>query len=131
MEVDTMNRETKINILIVALAELIAQGRTEEEKYKFAPQITFLSKSEVQFKEFPGKQRPTNRVFENNPLLPLLKQVVDYYIDDEQKHYQECLFEEAPEAAEAFEEGIYNSEVIPGHIYHIIRFCQELTNDSQ
>jgi len=126
-----MNQETKINILIAALADLIAQGRTEDEE-KLAPQITFFSKSEAQFNEFPRKQRPTNILFDDNPLFSLLRQVVIYYIDDEQKHYLECLFEEDHEAYEAFEEkGIYDSDALPGHIYHIIRFFQELINDSE
>ena len=61
MEVIIMKRETKINILIAALAELIAQDRVGKEEYKLAPQITFLSKTEVRFDEFPEIGRASCR----------------------------------------------------------------------
>ncbi|MDR1459503.1 MAG: hypothetical protein LBI60_04750, partial [Bacteroidales bacterium] len=89
-----MKREEKIDILLAALAKLIAEGREDKDGYKSAPQITFLSEKEVQFEEFPGEQLPTNKVFENNTLVNVLDDVVNYYIDDEKGYYEESLYEE-------------------------------------
>ena len=125
-----MKRETKINMLVAALANLIAQGK---KRHRQAPQIVFLSKTEVRFDKFPRQQLPINKVLNDNPLFSLLQQVIDYYIDDEYRHYLECLYEEDEEAAETFEkEGIYNSDALPaGHIYDILYACQELIKEPE
>jgi hypothetical protein len=122
-----MKREEKIDILIAALARLIAEGRNDKDGYETAPQIVFLSGKEVQFEEFPGEQLPTSKVYEHNPLANILEDVFNYYIDDEKKHYEECLFEEDEQAYEDFKnQDIYNEDCLPTHIYHSLRFIKEL-----
>ncbi|NDV80787.1 hypothetical protein [Bacteroides sp. 51] len=128
-----MKREEKIDILVAALAKLIAEGRNDKDEYRSAPQIVFLSEEEVQFEEFPGEQKPTIKVYEDNPLVNILKEVFNYYIDDEKKHYEECLFEEDEQAYEDFEnQGIYNQDCLPTHIYHSLRsFGEFIENHEQ
>lgn len=127
-----MKKETKINILIAALAKLIAEGCDDKDKYASAPQITFLSETEVQFNEFPEKQLQTNKILENNTLVNIFRWVVAYYIVDEEKHYLECLYEEDEEAADAFDEdGIYDPDIVPGHIYHAIRLFKEFIDEKE
>ncbi|MDR2005315.1 MAG: hypothetical protein LBQ74_20015 [Prevotella sp.] len=130
MEVNIMEREIKINMLAAAMAVIIANGRKGE--YENAPTLHFLSPTEVQYCEAPGEMLPTNKVFDENPLFDMLHQVVDYNIYNEQRHYLECLYEEDEVAAEAFEtQNIYKPDTVPGHIYHVLRLFQGLTDDSQ
>ena len=128
-----MKREQKIDILIAALAKLIAEGRNDKNGYESAPKITFLSEKEVRFEEFPGKQLPTNKVYESNLLVGLLGEVFEYYNDDEEKYYLECLSEEDEQAAKDFEnQGIYNPDSLSGHhIYHTIRLLGEFISETE
>jgi len=125
-----MLRENKINILAAAMTFIIANGRKEE--YEIAPSLHFLSDKEVQFCEAPGMMLPTNKVFDDNPLFDMMRKVVEYNIYNEEKHYLESLYEENEEAAEAFENrNCYDPNTVPGHIYHVLRFCQELIQEGE
>lgn len=122
-----MKREEKIDLLVASLAKLIAEGRDDKEGYESAPQISFLSEKEVRIEEFPGKQLPVNKVYENDSLTNWLECLFEYYYDDEKRHYTECLCEEDEEAFEKFQdEGIYDEDNLPDHIYHVIRSFAEL-----
>ncbi len=124
---DVMEKETKIKVLVAALAKLIAKGREDKEKFEPVPQISFLSETEVRFEGFPAEQLPVNIAIEDN-LIDILRQIVDYCIDDEKKHYSECLSEEDEALSEAFDRGEYNPDAMPGHIYHLFRYLQDFTN---
>ncbi|MDR1504565.1 MAG: hypothetical protein LBT43_19125 [Prevotella sp.] len=127
-----MDKETKINILIAALAHLIAQGRSGNEEYQNTPTLQFLSPCEAQFSVSPGQQLPMKIEMKGNPLFDMLRQVVDYHIYDERRCYFECLYEEDEQAAEAFDkQDIYDPDTVPGHIYHILRYCQDLISETE
>jgi hypothetical protein len=120
-----MDKETLIDNLLAFLSPVVAEG--EEESEKSCPQVAFISFTEVQLCEAPGFQLPTNKVFESNPLIKALSEIANYDYDAEEKNYIEALMEEDEDAAFAFEEeGTYDHSLIPGHIYHSLRYIKEM-----
>lgn len=118
-----MTKEQKIDMLLAFLAPIIFEGK--DENTESAPQITFLSSTEVQIEEFPGKQLPVNKEYHDNPLKESLEKIVNYDDADERKNWEECCAEE-PEDENIDFENTYIPTVCPDHIYHTIRQLGDL-----
>ena len=121
-----MTREEKIHAVLAFLAPLIYNE--QQEKSGPAPQVTFLSATEVQIDEFPGQKLAVNKVFDNNILHNVLREIVNYGIDDERKDWECCVEElcEKDEYEEVDGDIKYDDELVVAHIYHSLRFCDEL-----
>lgn len=112
-----MTKEQKIDMLLAFLAPIIFEGKDEDTES--APQITFLSATEVQIEEFPGKQLPVNKEYPDNPLKKILEKIVNYDHADERKNWEECCAEEL-EDENIDLENTYIPTLCPDHIYHTI-----------
>ena len=120
-----MTREEKINMLLAFLAPLLFAGKNEDDS---APQITFLSATEVQIDEFPGVKLVINKELTDNPLRDAFQKIANYSIAEEQKHWECCVHEQCEEKDfdEIDGEVVYNRELVPDHIYHSLRLCCEM-----
>lgn len=121
-----MTKEQKIDMLVSMLAPLIFEGKNVD--IDSAPQITFLSATEVQLDEFPGIQLPVNKEYSDNPLKKLLEEIVNYTCADERKNWEECCIDECLDKNIDIED-TYIPSLSPGHIYHTIHQLQELTEN--
>lgn len=121
-----MTKEQKIDMLLAFLAPIIFEGKGEDTES--APQITFLSATEVQIEEFPGKQLPVNKEYPDNPLKESLEKIVNYDHADERKNWEESCAEEL-EDENINLESTYIPTLCPDHIYHTIYQLQELIED--
>lgn len=121
-----MNKETLIDIFLAFLAPVINPEHEEIEKP--APQVAFLSSTEVQLCEAAGQMLPTNKVFECNKLVQVLYRLYSYDYEAEEAHYAMCLYEDlGDEEGEAFEErNEYDPKLLSDHIYHSLRYIKEL-----
>lgn len=123
-----MTKEQKIDMLLAFLAPIIFEGKDKDTES--APQITFLSATEVQIEEFPGEQLPVNKVYPDNPLKESLEKIVNYNHADERKSWQEyCLEEGFLNNDETDLKDTYNPDFCSDHIYHTIHQLQELIED--
>lgn len=121
-----MAKEQKIDMLLAFLAPIIFEGRDKDTES--APQITFLSATEVQIEEFPGQQLPVNKEYPNNPLKKSLEKIVNYNHADERKNWEESCEEEL-EDENIDLENTYIPTLCPNHIYHTIRQLEEFIED--
>lgn len=112
-----MTKEQKIDMLLAFLAPIIFEGKDEDTES--APQITFLSATEVQIEEFPGKQLPVNKEYPDNPLKKILEKIVNYDHADERKNREECCAEKLEDESIDLE-NTYIPTLCPDHIYHTI-----------
>lgn len=121
-----MTKEQKIDMLLAFLAPIIFDGK--DEGTESAPQITFLSDTEVQIEEFPGKQLPVNKVYSDNPLKESLEKIVNYNYPNERKSWEECYFEELEDDDIDLEE-TYIPTLCSDHIYHTVHQLGDLIED--
>jgi|GEM_PF-3252614 hypothetical protein len=119
-----MEKEQLINNLLAFLAPVINKN---EDLNELPSSINILSRNEVQVRETPG-HLPTNIVFENIPFAGVLWKLVRYDFESEFNNYLECLSDEGYDTeAEALEDkDIYNPELLPDHIYHSLRYVEEM-----
>lgn len=121
-----MTKEQKIDMLLAFLTPIIFDDK--DEGTESAPQITFLSDTEVQIEEFPGKQLPVNKVYPNNPLKKMLEKIVNYNLRDERKNWEECCLEKLEDENIDLED-IYIPTLCWDHIYHTVHQLEDLIKD--
>ncbi len=122
-----MNREELITHMLGMLVPAI---RVEEDgNDKLVSKICILSDNEVEIRDYQDN-RLYNLTLNKKMLTTALYNIVSYDIDSECSNYTDCLYEEDEEAAIAFEQkDIYDPELIPGHIYHSLRFISDMLEE--
>lgn len=121
-----MTKEQKTDMLLAFLAPIIFEGK--DENTESAPRIAFLSATEVQIEEFPGKQLPVNKEYPDNPLKKILEKIVNYNHADERKNWEECCAEELEDENIDFG-NTYIPTLCKDHIYHTIRQLGDFTEN--
>lgn len=121
-----MTKEQKIDMLVAMLSPLVFDSKSTNDDT--APQITFLSSTEVQLEESPGIQLPVIKEYTDNPLKILLKKITDYYYEDEEKNWQECCGDEGLDEEVDLDE-TYVPTFCPDHIFHTIHLLKELAEN--
>lgn len=115
-----MDKETKIDMLLSLLAKVMYQGSLPAASSD--PTVVFLSSSEVQLIESSGCI-PVNKYYDSVPLYELIRKVVDYLYEDEEKHWYETILSSSDVPEDNMD---YNHELCPEHIFHSIRKLKEL-----
>lgn len=83
-----MDKETKIDMLLSLLAKVLYQDSLPAASPD--PTVVFLSSSEVQLIQSSGCI-PVNKYYDTVPLYDLIRKVVDYLYEDEEKHRYETI----------------------------------------
>lgn len=122
-----MNKEEKINMLLASLAQIIADY-DNQKKITSPPSVIFLSASEIQTIEQEGNI-PINKVYLDDPLRNLLKSVVDYYYEEEKRHWLESLGTVYPQVDISDTNGMDNSDYLPEHMYHKLQILKMLISE--
>ncbi len=120
-----MTREEKVNVVLAFLGPLIFDD--EAGKPGEPVQITFQSARRAVMKVGDGE--PQTLQFESPFLLRwALDQFVEYNADHECKDWECCVHEQCDEADFEEKNGdvVYDPELVENHIYHSIRFCEDL-----
>ena len=115
-----MDKETKIDMLLSLLAKVMYQDSLPAVSSD--PAVVFLSSSEVQLIESSGCI-PVNKYYDSVPLYGLIRKVVDYLYEDEEKHWYESILSSFVSPEDNID---YNSDLCPEHISHSIRKLKEL-----
>lgn len=119
-----MKKEEKIDMLLASLVQIIADY-DNQMNFPNLPSVIFLSATEVQTIEQQGNM-PTNKVYTDDPLRKLLKNVVDSYYDDEERSWLESWGTDNPQIDYSDINEIYDSTYMPEHIYHKLRTIKML-----
>lgn len=122
-----MKKEEKINMLLASLAQIIADY-DNQMSFSNLPSVVFLSATEVQTIEQDGNL-PTNRVYTDDPLRKLLKNVADTYYNDEERDWLEWWGTDNPQIDYSDINEVYDSAYMPEHIYHKLRIIKMLISN--
>jgi hypothetical protein len=123
-----MTKEEKIKYAMAFLAPLLFE---KEFQVPGDPvQITFPSSLQAEIKVGDGEPQ-TVKFGLPFRLHDALHQIVDYHITEECKDWERCVHENSEE--DMFEEVdgdiVYDPELVADHIYHHLRFYEELIED--